>query len=392
MPSTYSNSLRLELVGDGEQSGLWGQTTNKNFGTLVESSIAGNTSIDVTLADVTLTALNGLNDQARKAYLIVSGTPGITRIVTIPNTPKGYTVKNFSDSTVQIKTASGSPFDCPTNSESYIYCDGFNAISGKTITDVAETLTASNDLLTTITGLGLAPLNNPAFTGVPTAPTAATANNTTQLATTAFVQSVVQASKEALFPIGSVYINASNNASPSSLLGFGTWVEIGAGRVLVGQDVGDALFDTLEETGGSKDAVLVSHDHGAATGDNSVDHTHTFSGTTTGQSVSHNHSGTTDTEPDHQHVSFGTTGGGFSTGLLSPTSGTSNGNYSTAPAGSHDHSFTTGNASSDHTHNYSGTTSEQSANHNHSITAEGVSATNANLQPYVVVKMWKRTA
>lgn len=53
------------------------------------------------------------------------------------------------------------------------------------------------------------------------------------------------------FPVGSVYI-AVVGTDPATLLGYGTWTAIGAGRVLVGQDTGDTDFDTLEEVGGSK--------------------------------------------------------------------------------------------------------------------------------------------
>ena len=42
MASTYSQNLALELIGTGEQSGVWGTTTNNNFGTLLEQSISGN--------------------------------------------------------------------------------------------------------------------------------------------------------------------------------------------------------------------------------------------------------------------------------------------------------------------------------------------------------------
>jgi hypothetical protein len=42
------------------------------------------------------------------------------------------------------------------------------------------------------------------------------------------------------------------------LLGFGTWTAFGAGRVMVGFDSGNALFDTAEETGGSADAITVT--------------------------------------------------------------------------------------------------------------------------------------
>lgn len=55
-----------------------------------------------------------------------------------------------------------------------------------------------------------------------------------------------------VYPVGSVYINASNSANPSSIFGFGTWVAIGTGQVLVGLDSGDADFNTAGGTGGSK--------------------------------------------------------------------------------------------------------------------------------------------
>ena len=64
MASTYSPSLRIELIGTGDQSGLWGETTNNNLGGLIEQAITGYQSIAMTDADYTLTALNGSVDQA----------------------------------------------------------------------------------------------------------------------------------------------------------------------------------------------------------------------------------------------------------------------------------------------------------------------------------------
>lgn len=66
---------------------------------------------------------------------------------------------------------------------------------------------------------------------------------------------VVEVLKKA-YPIGSVYINASNSTNPASLLGFGTWVAFGAGKVMVGLDAGDTSFDTVGETGGEKTHTL----------------------------------------------------------------------------------------------------------------------------------------
>jgi hypothetical protein len=174
-----------------------------------------------------------------------------------------------------------------------------------------------------------ADLASPTFTGTPFAPTASPGTATTQIATTAFVI-------QSLYPVGSVYINATNSANPSTLLGFGTWVAFGAGRVPVGFNASDPLFDTAEETGGSKDAIVVSH-------------THT----------------TTVTDPGHTHVysadvSSNWAGGGNVAPLVG---GSNNANTLT--------SFTGISVSADST---------------------GSSGTNANLQPYITVYMWKRTA
>jgi hypothetical protein len=186
-----------------------------------------------------------------------------------------------------------------------------------------------------------ADLNGPTFIGVPTAPTASAGTNTTQLATTAFVAASATAVLQLAYPVGSIYINAGVTTNPATLLGFGTWTAFGAGRVIVGLNGSDALFDALEETGGSKDAVVVSH----------------------------NHTGTTDTT---------SITGGFTTGLPTASGVFSNAgefsgvgfnpqpNYNISMNASHNHTFTTGST--------------------------GSSGTNANLQPYITVAMWKRTA
>jgi hypothetical protein len=178
-----------------------------------------------------------------------------------------------------------------------------------------------------------ADINSPSFTGTPVAPTASAGTNTTQLATTAFVTAALGA----IYPVGSIYINATSSSNPNTLLGFGTWTAFGAGRVMVGLDASDALFDTAEETGGSKNATLVSHTHTA-----------------------------TVTDPGHNHsIAAGLTGsdlvGGGSNQIFTRT---------TSPS-------TTGTA----------TTGITVAN-----STEGASATNANVQPFIVVRMWKRTA
>ena len=74
MASTYSTSLGLELIGQGEQSGTWGITTNNNFGTLVEQAITGVQPITMGDATYTMTTYQGASDESRNAVLVLSGT------------------------------------------------------------------------------------------------------------------------------------------------------------------------------------------------------------------------------------------------------------------------------------------------------------------------------
>ena len=181
-----------------------------------------------------------------------------------------------------------------------------------------------------------ADLASPTFTGTPTLPTGTIAttqsngNSSTAIATTAFVQAAIAL----LYPVGSIYTNASVSTNPATLLGFGTWTAFGAGRVAVGFDSGNALFDTAEETGGNADAIVVSHTHTA-----------------------------TVTDPGHSHTvnSYNTTGGC----VAGPNGVVTVGGTVTAAT------VTTGITVANST--------------------AGLSGTNANYQPYITVYMWKRT-
>jgi len=125
-----------------------------------------------------------------------------------------------------------------------------------------------------------------------------------------------------VYPVGSIYTNATDSTNPATLLGFGTWSAFGAGRVMVGLNSDDTDFDTVEETGGEKTVTLTAAQSGL---------------------------------PSHTHNAARTGSGSY--GIKSdPVFGV------TDPAA------TTSNASAP------------------------ASESHTNLQPYIVVRMWKRTA
>lgn len=139
MATGYSNNLRLNLIGTGDQAGVWGVTTNLNLGTLLESAITGVVSIPVTSTSQALTAANGAADQSRQAVVILTGTPGGAATVLPPPNNKIYIFKNSTNQVVSIKasdglnsvTPSGGTYiDIPVGKTVLVYCV-FNSITSK---------------------------------------------------------------------------------------------------------------------------------------------------------------------------------------------------------------------------------------------------------------------
>ena len=355
MASTYSPSLRIELIGAGDQAGTWNTTTNSNLGTIIESAIAGYVAVSVTSANQAFTALDGAADQARNAVIALTTTTTAAFAVYAPPQEKTYVIYNttayvatvYNSTVLGNTTAAGLGVAVAAGGKVAMFSDGtnFRTTDAGSFSGVLPVVNGGTGV-TTSTGTGNTVLSaSPTFTGTPTMPTGTIAttqtfgNSSTALATTAFVQAALQA----LHPVGSIYTSTSAT-NPGTSFGFGTWVAFGAGRVLIGDGGGYAAGST----GGSANSVLIGHAHTAS-----------FSGNALG---GHQH-----TTPLPPYWSVGGAGGvNFTSGAEYQGSGY-NGVSNSVSAGTPSGAVTVNTAGSG-------------------------SGTNENLQPYIVVYMWNRTA
>ena len=175
------------------------------------------------------------------------------------------------------------------------------------------------------------------ITGVATGPTQSAGNNTTRLATTAFVQTAAGSLNAAAYPVGAIFTTTTvyaDSAAVVAAIGGTTWAAFGSGKVLVGVDGADSDFNTVEETGGSK----------------------------TGSGNTASHTLTTGEMPAHTHTHMTTGGGGGA------TSGSLNTTSTDDPAVQ--------------------TTSSTGGGGGHTHGASGITV----VQPYITVYFWKRTA
>lgn len=218
MASSYSTSLKFQEIGSGEQSGVWGATTNTNL-TLIEEAIAGVRNITMSNADYTLSNLNGVSDEARNMVLMITGTNSAIRKVIAPLVQKFYVVFNNTTGgyAITIGGATGSIITIPYQNTAQVYCDGTNFYSAQT--GSAGDFTVNGNLIvtgneteigaltagtlsvsgaSTFTGAethnGTETHNNTAnFVGTTTVPTVTTADNSTNAASTALVTNKINA-------------------------------------------------------------------------------------------------------------------------------------------------------------------------------------------------------
>ena len=212
--------------------------------------------------------------------------------------------------------------------------------------------------------------------------------------------------KNQIYPIGSIYISATDSTASAVHDRFGgTWEAYATGRTLIGMGSnGTNNYTTIGATGGASSHTITT--------DNMPSHTHSFSGTTgsTGGGGSHSHS-VSNTSTSRTSGGGGSHSHNFAANVVYASSGA--GGYATGTASSFPLKSVTTTTStiSNHTHSYTdyyaSTTSgahtltvAQMPSHNHSFSGTTEAAGKASdaisalstIDPYITVYMWKRTA
>ena len=251
MASTYSN-LKIQLMATGENSGTWGNVTNVNLGTAIEEAIVGSADVTFSSADVTLTLTDTNATQvARNLRLNLIGVSGGARQLIVPAIEKVYIVNNGLADAVTIKpTGGGTGIAVPAGKTMYVYNNGTNVVDA--ITHLSS-LTLGSVLPVASGGTGL--------TSPGTAGNVLVSNGTAWTSGVAFVTGMIMmwSGSIASIPTGWALCDGTNG-TPNLTDRF----VIGAGSTYA-----------VATTGGSKDAIVVSHTHTATSTVTDPGHTHT---------------------------------------------------------------------------------------------------------------------
>ena len=189
MASTYS-TLKFELIGTGEQSGTWGNTTNTNLGTAIQEAITGSADVTFASGTVTLTLTDtNATQTARNLRLNLTGTSGGAQNLIVPAIEKFYLVNNGVADAITVKNSTGTGIAVPAGKAMLVFNDGTNVVDA-----VNHFNTASVGTLTLTTALAIAQ----GGTGATTAADARTNLGGTTVGKAVFTAATAAAAQQAM--------------------------------------------------------------------------------------------------------------------------------------------------------------------------------------------------
>lgn len=156
--STYSTNLKIELIGDGEQSGTWGSTTNGNLGTVLEQAIVGKATVNFpTDASITITMGNGPATSDTRCLLLSltsTGSLTATRTLTVPSIQKTYMVYNGTtgSQSITVSSGAGTTVTIPNGKRVLVYVDTTTGVYQQ-FSDLVSGTTLNNLALATTTDI-----------------------------------------------------------------------------------------------------------------------------------------------------------------------------------------------------------------------------------------------
>lgn len=124
MADTFTTRVRAEKPEVGANDGTWGTELNANTFDMFDEAIAGVVSVAVAGSNITLSASNGVADEARNPVLILTGTPGAARTISYPDVEGWHWVFNNTDATQTINAGAGTSVSILSGWIAAIYTDG----------------------------------------------------------------------------------------------------------------------------------------------------------------------------------------------------------------------------------------------------------------------------
>jgi len=130
MTTSYTTLLGLAQPQTGDLSGTWGAVVNASVTQLVEDSVAGVATQSVASGNWTLSTTGaGATNEARKAILIPTGSPGVSRNIIAPSSSKAYLVINQSNAAVVLKGAATTGVTIATGANVLVAWNGSDFVS-----------------------------------------------------------------------------------------------------------------------------------------------------------------------------------------------------------------------------------------------------------------------